>query len=129
MIGTARITGTVFAAIMALAMSTGGALADRAAGLVGNDLKVELSEWSMGFDEIRAPSGRINVEFFNVGRAPHDFSVRMAGSGELVYRSRVILGGDWGRATLDLAPGEYEIICALPGHANRGMVASLTIGQ
>jgi plastocyanin len=123
-----RFGSALLVGALAFGLSAGTAMANRAAGMVGQDLKVELSEWSLGFEEVSAPSGKIDVEFFNIGRAPHDFSVREA-SGKVIYRSRTLRGGEMGRADLNLAPGEYEVFCSVPGHERRGMVARLSVGQ
>jgi uncharacterized cupredoxin-like copper-binding protein len=53
---------------------------------------------------------------------PHNFQIPDAGVGP----SETVTGGS---TTLeaDLAAGTYEYICAIPGHAQAGMVGTLTV--
>jgi uncharacterized cupredoxin-like copper-binding protein len=37
------------------------------------------------------------------------------------------LGGDSGKLKVGLPPGRYRMVCTIPGHEQRGMVAVLTI--
>ena len=64
------------------------------------------------------------IQINNAGAAPHNFDLQALGlfvdlpaagaSGQVVIPS-------------DAAPGEYEFICSVPGHAPAGMVGTLTI--
>lgn len=99
-----------------------------------NDSAVELNRSSV-------PSGTISIDVTNKGSVVHEIEV-FAGdeidlpvsrgvaetsSLDLVDEVEDIVPGTSVTLTLDLAPGEYVILCNLPGHYEMGMVARLTI--
>jgi uncharacterized cupredoxin-like copper-binding protein len=99
-------------------VSTGGAPA------TGATATVELSEFAIDPDALTVGvSGELEV--VNVGSVEHNLAIE----GEDV-RTLNLAGGE--SATLsvgDLAPGEYELLCELPGHADAGMRGTLTVSQ
>jgi uncharacterized cupredoxin-like copper-binding protein len=62
---------------------------------------------------------QISVE--NVGVAPHNFSIKELGI------SVNILAGKSQSVTINAAPGTYRFYCNLPGHAQAGMIGTLTV--
>ena len=69
-----------------------------------------------------APGDTITVE--NQGASLHDFASDQAGIAKVDIPS-----GESVNVTIpaDLAPGEYEFICTVPGHAAAGMVGTLVV--
>ena len=63
------------------------------------------------------------IELVNVGAAPHNFQTEALGI------NQDMPPGFSGTVTIpaDAAPGTYEFICNVPGHAPAGMVGTLTI--
>ena len=63
------------------------------------------------------------IELANVGAAPHNFQAEDLGINEdmpVGYQGSVTIPAD-------AAPGTYEFICNVPGHAAAGMVGTLVI--
>ena len=61
----------------------------------------------------------------NPGPVPHNFVVEGDG---LRVESPAFKANSTNNYTLSgLAPGEYQIVCTLPGHREAGMVAQLTV--
>lgn len=63
----------------------------------------------------------VTVNLTNGGNLPHAFQLE---DGSVA--SDEIAGGGTGSVTLNLAPGEYPYICPVPGHADSGMVGTIT---
>lgn len=64
----------------------------------------------------------LNVTVVNDGEALHDFTLEEAGIHVNVEP------GDTKVTSVALdAPGEYEVVCTVPGHADAGMVIDVTV--
>jgi uncharacterized cupredoxin-like copper-binding protein len=57
----------------------------------------------------------------NVGVGPHNFSIKELGINVNV------LAGQTQSITISAAPGTYRFYCNLPGHAQAGMIGTLTV--
>ena len=85
---------------------------------------IELTEFALSPASLTVPAGG-TLEVVNAGTAAHNLSI--AGSGIVTTD---LAGGD--TETLDLSslePGEYEILCTIPGHADSGMTGTLTVTE
>jgi hypothetical protein len=73
-------------------------------------------------------SGPVRVEFNNAfAEDPHDLHlVRQDGTGPSYAFGTLEAGGIEAR-TLDLSAGAWQLFCALPEHASRGMTARLSV--
>ena len=95
---------------------------DTPAGNAGGSATVELSEFALAPAALTVPAGG-SLDVTNAGSAAHNLTV----SGTDIASSDLAAGES---ETLDLSslePGEYEVICAIPGHADAGMKGTLTI--
>jgi FtsP/CotA-like multicopper oxidase with cupredoxin domain/plastocyanin len=95
---------------------------DAPAGGSGGSATLELSEFALTPAALTVPAGG-SLGVTNAGSTAHNLTV----TGTDVASSD-LAGGD--SETLDLSslePGEYEMICAIPGHADAGMKGTLTI--
>jgi FtsP/CotA-like multicopper oxidase with cupredoxin domain len=83
----------------------------------------EMSEFSFTPPQVTAAAGApLTLVATNVGTVEHDLTVTDLGT------TGAVPAGD--SASLDLGPlepGTYEIICSVPGHADTGMRATLTV--
>lgn len=89
---------------------------------------VGLREWSLTTYRASVRPGRVRFRLTNFGQDAHDLAVVGPGG----RRSRVSpeVPAFGGRGTLELIlrrPGRYRLVCALPGHAARGMRATLRV--
>jgi plastocyanin len=80
--------------------------------------------------------GRTHIRLDNIGALAHNWTIlerpiETEGelSSEIVLASAEAEPGQSAVVDLDgLAPGSYQIICAIPGHFSAGMVGELVIG-
>ena len=87
-------------------------------------IPVSLTEFAITPDTINAPAGDITLAVTNDGGQVHNLQVV-----ELDQITPDLNGG--GSAALeltDVAEGTYEVICAIPGHAEAGMTGTLVVG-
>ena len=116
------IVGVSVAAIVLLLRDNGGGAA--AAPAATTELDVSLSEFAID-GELVAPAGNVSLNVVNAGAIEHNLAIRELGVATRNMSSR---GVD--TLTLsDLAPGEYEVICTIPGHEASGMSTTLTITE
>ena len=85
---------------------------------------IELTEFALSPASVTVPAGG-SLEVVNAGTAAHNLSIVDSG-----IVTTDLAAGD--TETLDLsslAPGEYEILCEIPGHADSGMTGTLTVTE
>ena len=70
-------------------------------------------------------SARVRLELSNTGLLPHDAHVRR--DDEDLGGTKAVGGGEKATATVNLAPGDYELYCSIGDHADLGMTADLKI--
>lgn len=70
-------------------------------------------------------SASVRIAMRNTGSLPHDAHVR-EGDEEL-GGTEAVGGGKSAEATVNLAPGDYELYCSIGDHADLGMTADLKI--
>ena len=125
-LGLAAIIAAGFVALIAVVMTVGGG-GDGAAGTTSGDAAsttLELSAREFGFyGDLVAPAGNVNLRLTNDGSQDHNIGVRELG----LLSDNVGSGGTVELALGNLAPGTYEIYCNIAGHADSGMVNTLTI--
>jgi hypothetical protein len=93
-------------------------------------LQVVSGEFFLNLSKGAVLSGPVRVEFNNLyAEDPHDLHlVREDGSGPS-YAFGQLEAGQLEAKTLDLGKGTWQLFCALPEHASRGMTATLKVSQ
>ena len=78
---------------------------------------------NMAFSEsdLRVEEGELVVTMENKDLFWHTFTIE-----ELGVDLRVPVGAELG-ASFEAAPGEYQFVCAIPGHVEAGMLGTLTV--
>jgi hypothetical protein len=103
----------------------GTGVAPASAGARNSHILVYAQEWSLYSSRATVPAGTVGVELWNRGEDPHDLRVRRIRDGRLSGPVDGAVGltqsGGLTRATWRLAPGRYQLYCALPQHRSRGM--------
>lgn len=70
-------------------------------------------------------SGRLRLDLRNTGSLPHDVHVRRGD--EELGGTKAVGGDQTATATVNLAPGDYELYCSIGDHADLGMTAKLLV--
>jgi FtsP/CotA-like multicopper oxidase with cupredoxin domain/plastocyanin len=129
-------SATVLSSVLAVLLGTVGVVAlgvvlardddASAGGTAGGDhagmASVSLTEFAIDPEALTVEAGGM-VHVSNDGTIEHNLAIQ----GEDI-RTENLGAGDTGELQLgDLAPGDYELLCELPGHADSGMRGTLTV--
>lgn len=80
-------------------------------------------DFSFAPQSIRIPANvDVPISVTNEGFAQHDFQI--VGTD---YATELLNNSQTETLTVNLPPGTYDVICSVPGHAESGMVATLTV--
>ncbi len=104
-------------------------------------LTVDMSEFAFTPKTVTVQAGsQVTLELTNSGATQHDFAILKKGTviqspfdqnkqANDIYFHAVLDAGKSGSFifTAPTEPGEYQIVCGLPGHIEAGMTGSLTI--
>ncbi|MDQ5823809.1 MAG: plastocyanin/azurin family copper-binding protein [Chloroflexota bacterium] len=92
-----------------------------------NRVDVGLDEWLIDPKALQVPAGNTTFVAKNVGEFSHNFVVQKDGK-DIGGTPAFTPAESPKEVTLDLQPGTYTTICTVPGHAQQGMVGTLTVG-
>jgi uncharacterized cupredoxin-like copper-binding protein len=123
----------VFSVILSACGRSGGA-----GGAPAAKLSIEMTEFMFNPKDLTVYSGQeITLELENSGAVEHDFTILKKGAlaktpfdrekqaGDILAEFRLGAGkSDTFKFTLP-EPGEYEIICNIPGHVEAGMIGKI----
>jgi FtsP/CotA-like multicopper oxidase with cupredoxin domain len=84
---------------------------------------ITLAEWGIEGD-LTVPPGPVTFELENSGTVTHNFEVEGVGTSPDITSGQ---SATWDVG--DLSEGTYEVICAIPGHRDAGMRATLTVAS
>lgn len=87
-----------------------------------SELQVKLADWNIQPAEMYAKAGEVKFVVANDGIRRHSFQV-----GDFVEQKLLINAGATQELVLNLAPGDYKVICPMQGHVDAGMVATLHV--
>ena len=73
------------------------------------------------------PAGKVIIEFVNHGQDEHNLNAAEGGEGEVIGSLPKTPSNDHLSLTVELKPGSYTLFCSLPGHAAKGMKATLAV--
>jgi len=96
------------------------------AGAATTRLMVSGDEFSLFLSRQSVVRGPALVQFVNRGEDPHDLKLKRVGGKQQVAFPE-ISSRKLAERRVNLATGRYRFWCSLPGHANKGMRASLTV--
>ncbi len=89
-----------------------------------NDIHVEAGDMYFEPDAFAAEAGEITFTMDNVGEAIHDLMIAEPTSAHVIGTTDP---GASASGTVRLDPGTYTVICAVPGHLDAGMEATLEV--
>ncbi len=86
-------------------------------------VEIVVRDFELVPNDVRVVAGEaVNLTVTNEGAAPHDFTVP-----DLGIRVVVAPGQTKTVGFTASAPGSYDTLCTVPGHANLGMVGALVV--
>lgn len=94
-----------------------------AGGGGGEATEVSMTEYSFDPSDLSVASGD-SLEVVNDGEIPHNLTVE-----DTDLATEDLEGGASEDLTVDLEPGDYEIICSIADHAAQGMTGTLTVEE
>jgi plastocyanin len=100
-----------------------------AADTGGGETTVAMTEYEFDPSDLSVASGD-TVALDNEGELPHNLTIvegEPTGGGAEVAASDDIPGGESGTMTVDAEPGEYGMLCTIPGHAEQGMTGTAKV--
>lgn len=92
------------------------------AGATKSTIRITEREYKIALSSGRTPAGRVRLEIKNAGRYPHSLAIKGVG---VNARTKLIPPGKTAVLVVTLRRGAYSVWCPLPGHAARGMRATL----
>jgi plastocyanin len=94
----------------------------------GGATEIAMTEYA--FDPLDVTvGGGDTITATNDGQLPHNYTVIGAGgAGAVEAVISDVAPGSTGEVTLNLQPGEYEVICTIDEHSDKGMRGTLTVG-
>jgi plastocyanin len=92
----------------------------------GDRLAIELDDFLIQPQNVRARAGRLTFEVTNGGRLGHNVRLRGGSEGEQVVTA-TLLPGKGATKSLNLAPGHYTMLCTVANHEQLGMTGRLVV--
>ena len=89
-------------------------------------VQVTSTEFRLTMSRVVVPGGRVRFELVNLGEDPHDLKIHRVG-GRYTYTIPETLPGERSAKTLRLIRGRYQVWCAVDGHRDWGMRATLRV--
>ena len=89
-------------------------------------LMVSGDEWNLTLSRQRIRRGPALIQFLNRGEDPHDLRIRKIGRRASIDFPE-LRPGKLAQIKARLSVGRYRLWCSLPGHAKRGMRATLRV--
>lgn len=90
----------------------------------GGDLTLEMGNFFFNVVDGIAVTGEVRVTSINVSDAYHNTEFLGAAEGSDIPEAN---GGETGTGTVLLFPGEWTVICNVPGHRAAGMETRITV--
>ena len=91
----------------------------------GSEITVTETEYRIALPQTTLTAGAYTFTARNEGNAPHDLVIK--GPGVDSARTEILPGGQEGRVSVTLQPGEYELWCSVGNHRANGMVTTLAV--
>ncbi|MFP4636441.1 MAG: hypothetical protein ACLFRD_11310 [Nitriliruptoraceae bacterium] len=98
----------------------------------GGSIDFDMDSFSFEITETQAVTGAIEVTAENISEDYHNLEVLGAADGTFLGGSdgNAVLGadgGEIGEGEVELFPGEWTVICNVPGHREAGMETTVTV--
>ncbi len=102
------------------------AAGEGATGEATTEVQATLREWALDLSQQEVPAGKVVFQVTNAGQFTHNLAVE--DSTGLIGKTPNFKSSDGVQTLeLELAPGTYNVICSIPGHATRGQQNQLVV--
>ena len=115
----------ITAALLAVTVLAGCGGSEPAVQVRDQRVEIELDDFLIRPQEVRAQAGALTFEVRNRGRLGHNF--RLRDEGREVVEIATLLPGESGSATARLRPGSYKMVCTVANHEQLGMTGRLVV--
>lgn len=92
----------------------------------GQQVGIILNEWSILPANLTIPPGSVTFVVTNKGQASHNLTIS-GPNGVLGQTPDFTASQGPKNIALTLQPGTYQMVCSIPGHAEKGMTSVLTV--
>lgn len=127
--------GLVFVVVMVLSLAVWGCAKN-----YSTELAIDMMEFQFNPEEFTVPAGQeITVDLSNSGAVEHEIVIIMLGEevtmpfsdddeDKIYWEHELAAGGaETVTFTAPTEPGEYHIVCGIPGHMEGGMTGKLLV--
>ena len=114
------------AALLAAAVLTGCGGAGPTAEVRDQRAEIELDDFLISPQNVRAQAGELTLAVTNKGRLGHNLRIRGGPDGEQVVTT-TLLSGKAATKTVTLRPGTYTMLCTVANHEQLGMTGRLVV--
>lgn len=120
-----RLASIVFLCVMAVSVSL-PVLQALAAPAKPQRIEIKGSEFKYEPKDVTARAGEITFVVTNTGSTDHNIVIQDTAGRDLA-QIPVISPGKTEELKVTLRPGNYRLVCTLPGHKEAGMVGTLKV--
>lgn len=113
------------AALLAAVALSGCGGAEPTVQASGQRVALELDDFLIRPQNVRADAGELTFAVTNRGRLPHNF--RLRDGGREVVEIATLLPGESATASARLRPGNYKMVCTVANHEQLGMTGRLVV--
>jgi plastocyanin len=96
-------------------------------GGTAQEVKASLKEWAIVLPSTEVSAGKVKYTVTNDGQVVHDLVIYDASGNTVGSTPRFNKDQNPQTLEVDLKPGTYTYVCDLPGHAEQGMKATVTV--
>lgn len=94
------------------------------------EIHVTLKEWEITPSSLQAKAGKVRFIVHNTGKMEHGFEVEGFIQGvKFEEEIEPFAAGQTKVLEVELAPGDYEVYCQVPGHKELGMKGKLVVKE
>jgi iron uptake system component EfeO len=116
---------TALAAIVPVLAACGDGSSSETASQSASNVTIVATDYAFEPSDVTVPAGEVTFTVRNDGGEEHEFEI-MQGD-RVVDEVEGLIPGLERDLSVDLEPGEYQIVCQLNDHLQRGMKATLTV--
>ena len=93
----------------------------------GAGVRVALREWAIVPGQVEVPAGKTRFIVTNEGITAHNFRIMSSARGDIGGTPNFVREEGVKTFEIDLTPGNYQMLCTLPGHAANGQRGTLVV--